>query len=237
MMKIAIMQPYFFPYIGQFQLINAVDRFILCDDVQYIRHGWINRNRILKQGEGYQYVIVPVSKHRSQEPIRHIKAVEGGDWKKTILRQIEYYRKKAPYYNAVRQLLCHCLSIEETNITRLNGHCMQAVCAYIGIPFNIEVSSELGLDYSGVFDTGDWALKICGQLGASAYYNPPGGMVLYDKQRFAQSNIHLHFVKPRLREYDQCNNNSFLPGLSIIDVMMFNHPAEIIDMLNEYDLL
>src|ERR1700751_2620352 len=132
-MKIAIMQPYFFPYIGQFQLINAVDRFILCDDVQYIRHGWINRNRILKQGEGFQYVIVPVTKHKSQDPIKNIKAVEGAHWKKAILQQIEYYRKRAPYYDTVRQLIFHCLSTEETNITQLNGRCMQAVCAYIGI--------------------------------------------------------------------------------------------------------
>lgn len=236
-MKIAIMQPYFFPYIGQFQLINAVDRFILCDDVQYIRHGWINRNRILKQGEGFQYVIVPVTKHKSQDPIKHIKAVEGTHWKKTILHQIEYYRKKAPYYDRVRQLICHCLSTDETNITQLNGRCMQAVCEYIGIPFNMEVSSELNLDYSGIQDTGDWALKICEQLGASAYYNPPGGTVLYEKERFAQSNIDLHFVKPQLREYNQYNNYGFLPGLSIIDVMMFNRPAEISDMLNEYELL
>jgi hypothetical protein len=236
-MKIAIMQPYFFPYLGQFQLINAVDRFILCDDVQYIRHGWINRNRILKQGEGFQYVIMPVTKHKSQDPIKNIKAVEGTHWKKTILHQIEYYRKRAPYYDIVRQLICHCLSTEETNITQLNGRCMQAVCEYIGIPFNMEVSSELNLDYSNIQDTGDWALKICEQLGASAYYNPPGGTTLYNKERFAQSNIHLHFVKPQLREYNQYNNNGFLPGLSIIDVMMFNHSTEIVDMLNEYDLL
>nr|WP_315817042.1 WbqC family protein [Paraflavitalea speifideiaquila] len=93
-MKIAIMQPYFFPYIGQFQLIQAVDRFILCDDVQYIRHGWINRNRILKNGDGFQYVIIPVVAHKSRESIKHIKAVEGTAWRNTILHQMEYYRKK-----------------------------------------------------------------------------------------------------------------------------------------------
>ncbi len=114
---------------------------------------------------------------------------------------------------------------------------MQAVCDYIGIPFNLEVSSELNLDYSDIKDTGDWALKICEQLGASAYYNPPGGTELYEKEKFAQSNIDLHFVKPQLREYNQHNNHGFLPGLSIIDVMMFNHPDEIVQMLNEYELL
>ncbi|MDF2189652.1 WbqC family protein [Paraflavitalea sp. CAU 1676] len=231
------MQPYFFPYIGQFQLIHAVDRFILCDDVQYIRHGWINRNRILKQGEGYQYMIVPVSKHPSRETIRNIRTVEGAAWKEIIFRQIEWYRKRAPYYKEVRQLMCHCLSPEETNITRLNGSCIKAVCDYVGIPYCVEVSSEMNLNYSMVQATSDWALQMCGQLGATSYFNPPGGTVLYEKELFEERNIKLHFVKPLFREYDQRNNNGFLPGLSIIDVMMFNSAAEIADMLNDYQLL
>lgn len=232
----AIMQPYFFPYIGQFQLIHVVDRFILCDDVQYIRHGWINRNRILKPGEGDQYVIVPVCRHKSHEVIKNIKIADGLDWKKTILRQVEYYRKKAPYYETVHQLLGECLSSDETSITKLNGRCLQAVCDYIGIRFNMEISSELNLNYSNVQVTGDWALTICEQLGATEYFNPPGGMALYEKDRFGQHNIKLHFVKPDLKSYNQYRSN-FLPGLSIIDVMMFNHPAEILDMLNDYQLL
>jgi hypothetical protein len=237
MMKVAIMQPYFFPYIGQFQLIHAVDRFILCDDVQYIRHGWINRNRILKNGEGFQYVIVPVSAHKSRESIKHIKAVEGTAWIKTILHQIDYYRKKAPYFEKVKQLLCHSLSSGETNITLLNGRCLQTVCDYIGIPFKLEISSQLDLNYNNIQTTGDWALRICEQLGAAAYYNPPGGEVLYEKEHFTKHNIELRFVKPRFREYDQHNGGSFMPGLSIIDIMMFNHPAQIKDMLTDYHLL
>ena len=235
-MDVAIMQPYFFPYIGQFQLIHVVDRFILCDDVQYIRHGWINRNRILKPDDGSQYIIVPVSKHKSDAAIRDIRVVEGDGWKKTILRQVECYRKKAPYYDAVRQLLNDCLLPEETNITKLNSRCLQAVCDYIGIACDIAISSELGLDYSNVQVTGDWALRICEQLGAAAYFNPPGGMALYEKDTFRESNIKLHFVKPNLREYNQ-HNNGFQPGLSVIDIMMFNHPAEIGEMLNDYQLL
>ncbi|WP_276482092.1 WbqC family protein [Paraflavitalea pollutisoli] len=236
-MKIAIMQPYFFPYIGQFQLIQAVDRFILCDDVQYIRHGWINRNRILKQGDGFQYMIVPVSKHRSNEPIRNIRAVEGPVWKQTIIRQLDYYRKKAPYFEKVRELVCRCFSWEETSIARINGHYLQAVCDYIDLPFRLEVSSELNLDYSDIQTTSDWALHMCEQLGASAYFNPPGGTVLYEKEDFNRYDIELHFVKPSFREYDQRNQQAFTPGLSIIDVMMYNSPATIRDMLNDYQLI
>jgi hypothetical protein len=231
------MQPYFFPYIGQFQLIQAVDRFILCDDVQYIRHGWINRNRILKpcNGDAYQYIIVPVAKHCCNTPIRDIKVSEAHNWKETIFRQLEYYRK-APYFATIKKLLCHCLSTEETNIARLNGNCLKAVCDYIGIPFTIELSSGLNLDYSNVINTEDWAITICEQLDAHIYYNPPGGMDLYKKEDFRKKNIELHFVKPHLNEYDQ-NRTDFIPGLSIIDVMMFNNPAQIRCMLNEYQLV
>nr|WP_315817041.1 WbqC family protein [Paraflavitalea speifideiaquila] len=137
----------------------------------------------------------------------------------------------------MKQLLRHCLSSGETNITLLNGRCLQAVCEYIGIPFKLEISSRLGLNYAGIQTTCDWALRICEQLGASAYYNPPGGEVLYEKEQFSNCNIELHFVKPHFREYDQHNGGSFMPGLSIIDIMMFNHPAQIKDMLTDYSLL
>src|SRR5260221_3159028 len=149
-MKIAIMQPYFFPYIGQFHLIHAVDRFILCDDVQYIRHGWINRNRILGYDAGNQYIIVPVAKHRSNTPIRDISVADGTAWKNGILKQIEHYRKKAPFFLPVRDLLFDCLVREELSIARLNGNCLKAVCDYIGLEFSIELSSCLGLDYSRI---------------------------------------------------------------------------------------
>jgi hypothetical protein len=235
-MKIAIMQPYFFPYIGQFNLIHAVDRFILCDDVQYIRHGWINRNRILKYGEGNQYIIAPIAKHKSNTPIRDIRIADGTQWKNEILKQIEHYRKKSPWFTQVRDLLFDCLAREELNIARLNANCLKAVCDYIGLEFSIELSSGLPLDYSGIVTTEDWALQICRQLGASDYYNPPGGMELYDRAVFRRQDLGLHFVKPVFEEYDQ-GRQAFEPGLSIIDIMMFNSPGRIREMLNNYQVL
>jgi hypothetical protein len=162
-MKIAIMQPYFFPYIGQFQLIQATDRFILCDDVQYIRHGWINRNRVLKPNEGYYYITVPLAKHRSVEPIRNIRVVDDCSWKQKILRQVEHYKKKAPFYSQVCSLLSACFSKNETNITKLNALCFNKVCEYIGIDFTVEISSELGLDYTSIQQTDEWAIRLSEQ--------------------------------------------------------------------------
>jgi hypothetical protein len=237
MMKIAIMQPYFFPYIGQFQLINAADRFILADDVQYIRHGWINRNRVLKPAEGQYYIIMPLQKHSTYTTIKDIKVVNGSEWKVRILRQVEHYKKRAPFYKNTHELLMHCFhSYDETNITRLNGNYLQAVCDYIGINFKVEISSELGITPSEVSCKEDRVIKMCYQLGAQEYLNPPGGMELYDKESFEQKGIKLTFLKPDLQEYNQYRNQ-FEPGLSIIDVMMFNSPQEIRYMLNQYQLL
>ena len=234
-MKVAIMQPYFFPYIGQFKLINAVNRFILCDDVQYMRHSWINRNRILKPNEGSYYITVPVMKHSRFTAINKICIVEGDDWKQQILKRVEHY-KKAPYYKHVYTLLQECLALNERNITRLNAYCFENVCAYIGIAFKREISSEMKLDYSEVKNTDDWALKICEQLGASEYINPPGGINLYNKNKFEQSNIKLSFLQPNLQKYNQLRPG-FEPSLSIIDVMMFNSPEEIRAMLHDYRFL
>lgn len=235
-MKLAIMQPYFFPYIGYFQLIAAVDRFIICDDVQYIRHGWINRNRVLAADNQFQYIILPVARHGSTDRISTIRIAGVDGWQTTIFRQLEIYRKKAPYYDAVMQLLQGCLFNQEKEIAVYTGYCLQAVCEYIGIPFQMEISSRLQLDYSNVKQTDDWAISICRQLEAVDYYNPPGGIQFYKKERFSDNQINLRFVNPRLREYAQLRA-PFLPALSVIDVMMFNHPSEIRNMLKEYELI
>lgn len=235
-MRIAIMQPYFFPYLGQFQLINAVNRFILCDDVQYMRHSWINRNKILKPNEGSYYITVPIVKHSSSASIKDIQIVESDDWKRQILKQVEHYKKKAKYFPEVYSLLQDCLHLKERNITEMNAHCFEKVCAYIGIAFKKEISSIMNLDYSEVKSTDDWALRICEQLGATEYINPPGGINLYSKNKFEKSNIKLSFLQPDLKEYNQFRN-TFEPSLSIVDVMMFNSPEEIRSMLNDYIFL
>ncbi len=236
-MKVAIMQPYFFPYLGYFQLIHAVDRFILGDEVQYIYQGWINRNRILKPDkEGASFIMVPVVKHSHTTPIKCIEAVAGDEWKHKILRQVTHYKKKAPFFGPVQELLKSCLAPAETNIVRINAHALKTVCAYIGIRYHVEIQSEMNFDYSRVQGRGDRPIRMCEQLGASEYINPTGGVELYSKAAFAENGIELRFLQSSLKPYDQ-GRLTFEPGLSIIDVMMFNSPADIRLMLNNYQLL
>jgi hypothetical protein len=235
-MKVAIMQPYFFPYLGYFQLIHAVDRFILGDDVQYIYQGWINRNRILKPDkEGFSFIMVPLVKHSHTTPIKNIHAVTGEEWKQKILRQIAHY-KKAPFFAGVQALLKECFAISDTNIVSINAHCLKTVCQYIGIDYTIEIQSKMNFDYRNVQGRGDRPVRMCEQLGATEYINPAGGTELYSKSDFEKCGMQLHFLQTSLKPYNQ-NRPTFEPGLSIIDVMMFNSPADIRLMLNQYQLL
>lgn len=235
-MKAAIMQPYFYPYIGYFQLIHAADRFILFDDVQYIRHGWINRNRILKPGEGFQYIIMPLAAHTRDTLIRDIQPADADNNKDKILRQLEHYKKTAPCYKAVRALIGDCFSTHQDTIAGMNGHCLKTTCDYIGLDFKIERSSQMNFDYSQVQDAGEWALKMSEQLQATTYINPPGGKALFNNSKFEASNIQLRFLQPGIKTYSQ-RRAHFEPALSIIDVMMFNEPAAIKDLLNDYQLV
>jgi hypothetical protein len=234
-MRVAIMQPYFFPYIGYFQLISAADRFILFDDVQYIRHGWINRNRILKPVAGHQYITVPLAGHSRDTLIKDIKVANAADGKEKILRQLEHYKKAAPYYRTVLALIADGFATHYNSIGEMNGHCLKMVCDYIGIDFKIELSSHMNFDYSQVQEAGEWALHMSVQLQATTYINPAGGMELFNRNRFEENNIQLQFLQPGIKEYNQHRPN-FEPGLSIIDVMMFNEPAEIRNLLNDYQL-
>lgn len=232
-MKVAIMQPYFFPYLGYFQLINAVDRFILFDDVQYIRHGWVNRNRILKPNEGWQYIIAPLQKHNQTDLIKNIKLLESEDWSKKIFRQLEHYKKKSRYYNEVIQLLVYCFDSNETSVVKFNAHCLKIICRHLQIPFNVEISSEMNFDYSQVNDAGEWALRISEQINASEYINPEKGKGLFDKNKFMNANIKLSFLSPNLETYNQ-GKNEFEPGLSVIDVLMFNGINKTREMIDNF---
>ncbi len=230
-MKTAIMQPYFFPYIGYLQLVACADHFVLLDDVQYIRHGWINRNRMLKPGGGWQYITVPLQSHGRDILIRDVMCKNGRDWKDLILRQIEHYRKRAPFYESTRRVIEEGLAAEERSVCLLNRRCLESVCRYLHLSTPISVSSEMKLDYAGVSGAGDWALEISKQLGADTYINPVNGRDLFDPATYAKAGITLHFQSHPSFTYSQRNPAPFEADLSILDVMMWNEPEAIRNVL------
>jgi hypothetical protein len=236
-MKIAIMQPYFFPYLGYFSLIKATDEFILFDPVQFIRHGWIERNRVLKPDKGWQYIGIPIQKHNQTTLIKDIKTNDNEDWRNKILRQLEHYKKKSPYYNQTIEVVARALKNHTQSVVELNQSILKEVCAYLQISFKCRIFSEMRLAINPVNAPDEWALNICNALGINEYWNPPGGTEFFDRSKYEKNGVKLVFQKPLLEAYSQRRGaENFEIGLSIIDIMMFNSIEEINTMLDKYEL-
>lgn len=230
------MQPYFFPYIGYFSLIKHTDRFILFDPVQFIRHGWIERNRILKPNEGWQYIQVPLEKHNRDTLIQDIKINNSTDWGNKILAQLQHYKKKSPYYFATIKVLNEIFAQEYEDIVSFNSYSLKKVCEYIGIETEIDIFSKMNLEIEPANAPDEWALNICKAIdGANEYWNPIGGASFFDREKYSTNGIDLHFQEMEITEYNQ-KAATFEAGLSIIDVMMFNSPEDINSMLDKYTL-
>lgn len=233
--KIAIMQPYFFPYLGYFQLINAVDEFIIFDTPQFIRHGWIERNKILKPNGEPLYIKVPLQKHIRETKINEIYINNELDWRSKIYAQLVPYKKKASNYKSVLKLLKEIFEHDIKSIVELNYILLKEVCNYLNIETPIKIWSKMNIEIEEVHAPDEWALNICEKLNATTYYNPIGGITFFDKKKYENKNIELKFIEFEPTIYKQFETD-FHSSLSIIDVMMFNSKEKINLMINEFRL-
>lgn len=229
-MKIGIMQPYFMPYIGYWQLIKEVDLYVIFDDVNYIKKGWINRNNILVHDKRHLFTIS--LQGASQNKLINEIAVSDDfiKFKKTI--SMAY--SKAPYYKQVSFLLDEICSFPKYNIAYFIKNSISLVCQYLGINTAIMMSSAIKKDNS--LKGQDKILDICKILRADKYVNAIGGRELYEKEQFARQNIDLYFLEPKIEKYKQFTSD-FVDCLSIIDVLMFNSVEETNYLLSKYTLL
>ena len=133
------MQPYLFPYIGYFQLINIVDKFVLFDDVNYIKKGWINRNNLMVNGKKMLFTISLV--HASQNKL--INEIEIADKFEKFLKTIQINYSKAKYYKPTNELINKIISYKQNNLADFIKNSLEELTAYIGIESEILVSSEL----------------------------------------------------------------------------------------------
>lgn len=236
-MKVGIMQPYFLPYIGYISLIKHTDIFILLDEVQFIRHGWIERNRILKPNEGWQYIQVPIMKPSGRTTkIKDIVINNKEDWKSRVTAQLQHYKKSAPYYRRTMLLINDILSDNYDSIVSLNSVSLQKICGHLGIDTDIKIFSEMNLQIEEANEPDDWALNICKSMNSvNEYWNPIGGREFFNKHKYETNGIDLKFHNVSLDMYNQ-KRDIFEPGLSVIDVLMYNTPDEINEMLDKYVL-
>lgn len=223
-MKLVIMQPYFFPYIGYFQLMEAADEFVIYDNIQFSKKGWINRNRILVNGTD-AYITLPLKKDSDFLDVKDRYLSD--DWpqerKKMLNRLTESYRK-APFFNQVCPAIEEALLYENRNLFDFILHSLQVTRRYLGITTPLVVSSTITIDHG--LKAEQKVMALCRARQADVYINPIGGVDLYSKPDFEQAGIELKFLKADNIHYPQFKNE-FIPYLSIIDVMMFNSRDDI----------
>ena len=237
-MKLGIMQPYFFPYLGYFQLIKSTERWVVFDTPQYTSKTWINRNRILHPAEEkeWRYINIPVRKHKREEKINQIIINDSIRWQRKILGQLTTYKQEAPHYLEVMELVDEVFAYNTNNLSLFLANSLEKTCAWLGIKFEYSILSKMNLELNAVEHPGQWALRISEALRATEYVNAPSGYRLFDKSEFTERNIKLRFLKPKLSSYLQ-KREAFVPGLSIIDVIMWNSRERVLEMLDDYRLL
>jgi len=221
------------PYIGYFQLINSVDKFILYDTVTYIKRGWINRNRLIINKEEHLFS-VPLVKASQNKRINEINIQDTNKWSKQLLKTIEMNYKKAPQFDKVFPLLKSIFNNQEKNLSKFILHSLHLINQYLNITTEIVPSSnQYHIDQ---LKGQDKIIQICKEENAETYINPINGMKLYNKEDFSREGISLYFIKSKDIKYKQFNTK-FIPNLSIIDVLMFNNKEQVKEFLTNYELV
>jgi hypothetical protein len=222
------------PYIGYFQLMNSVDRFIIYDNIQYTKKGWINRNRILVNGKD-QLITLPIKKDSDYLSVMERELSESWDKDKNkMLNIIKTSYSKAPYFQETFELILKCLNSSEVNLFKFIYDSIVLINDYIEIKTPIVISSTI--DTNHALKSQDKVLSLCKSQNADIYINTIGGVELYDKETFKQNGIELNFIKSNPIRYKQFSNE-FIPWLSIVDVMMFNSKEQIKEYINNYTLV
>jgi hypothetical protein len=229
-----MMQPYFFPYVGYFSLIHATDCWVVFDTAQYRRRAWVNRNRMLSDNkEGWSYVRIPVVHSPRETRICDIRIDDSQTWIDQLIDQLQAYRqRRAPQYvdtiDWLRTTLHKAHDINgpgdfsQTLVTLL-----QETCSRINLPFPCQIFSQMNLPLPAELPAGEWALEVARLLKATTYINAPGGRELFSPQ--------LQILEPRLTAYRQ-GDSAFIPGLSILDLLMWNTPAETLELVTHYNI-
>lgn len=233
-MNVAIMQPYFLPYLGYWQLLVACDVFVLYDNIQFTKKGWFHRNHILMNGEKKLFTL-PL-KHGSDylHVVERYLADEAGQAIVKIMAQIKQSYRKAPYFDTAYPVIEQCFLCPQTNLFYFTEHSIQLLCQYLGIERTIIRSSDIHIDHN--LRSEEKVIALCQELGAKRYINAIGGLELYNNSTFQQAGLELCFLQSHLPRYPQFGAD-FTPYLSVIDLMMFNSQQQLKEMLTDYSLI
>jgi hypothetical protein len=231
-MKLGIMQPYFLPYIGYWQLIKAVDVFVIYDNIQYTKKGWINRNRFLQNEHDELFSI---SLKKGSDFLNVDQRFLSPDFKRNkLIAMFQSAYSKAPKKNEILPLISEIINCQEENLFKYIYNSIVKICEYLELNTKMVISSSVDIDHS--LKAEDKILAICKVLCAETYINSIGGIELYSKELFKGHGVELQFIKSKPVEYKQFDNE-FVPWLSILDVLMFNDRKNVKHFLNEFELI
>lgn len=234
-MKLALHQPYFFPYIGYYAVLYAADIYVHSDTMQYMRHSWVNRNRILCGESKWKYITVPIKKSDYTDKIIETEIDYGQAWEEKIMAQMTYYKKKAPYYKEIIGILEKTFSRKYENIAELNIAATDNIMEYLGRKKDTYRLSKLDIDTSWVQEPDEWGIAVCKNFDdVDCYLNAPGGKELYDVGKYEKNDLDIKFLQTNLQPYQQSRQPQFIEGLSILDVLMFNSVENVQKMLHDY---
>jgi len=225
---LGIMQPYFFPHVAHFALIDHVDRWVIMDVTQYTPKTWMNRNRVLHPSEGFMYVTAPVQGGSLHKRTREIVLHDPEAALRSITGKLQHYRRVAPHFWQVVGLVERAFSERSDNsLVALNAAALRVTCEYLSIDFNFAICSELGLDLSGIEHAGQWSLRISQQLGVTEYLGPVRGAALYRPAEFEAAGVRLRLLDLAPMTYRVAAPFTFIPSLSVLDVLMWNDPKDV----------
>jgi WbqC-like protein family len=227
-MRLGIMQPYFFPYLGHFALIANVDSWVVFDVTQYTPKTWISRNRVLHPSTGTNWINVPLRNSSISIKIHEAKILDLNATAQSTVGKLSHYRHRAPFYKQVEELVKATFAAcgDDDSLVNLNVNGLDVVCEYLGIPFQRQICSRMNLPFPAQMGPGDWAPEICRLLGATSYLNPIGGKALFEPAKFDHIGVSLAFFSMQEFRYDT-RPFEFVPNLSILDVLMWNSPETV----------
>lgn len=231
--RTSVMQPYLFPYLGYFQLFCATDVFVALDDAAFIKKGWVNRNRILLQGEPHTFT-VPIQKQSQHVSINASLIAPDDGWCNKLLVTLTHAYRKAPHFETVMPIIEGVLQGGSTRMDQMALDSVRAVLEYVGMQPDIKCSSAMDLDPALAGQ--DRILAICAALGTKTYVNPKGGRELYDPARFQHQGIDLRFIHMGDVNYTQGGGKPFQPALSILDVLMWNTKEAVLAFMDDFTL-
>lgn len=233
-MVVYAMQPYFFPYLGYFTGIRLSDVFVVVDTVQFRKKSWMHRNRILNLEKDFTYINIPSQRHIERSTlIKDVEISDNVDWKTILLQQLGIYKKRAPYYYRVTELIRSCIEYQTRMLSEWNVNSILKICEYLEIKCNVIILSDSSLSLAPINEADEWGLSITMAVGADKYINLPGGMEFYNREKYRNKNIDLKFIKNNISPYNQ-TVSQFVPSLSILDVMMFNSVKDTNALIDDF---